>query len=107
MSPELAESFLAFLGAVGERPSPAHTLDRIDNALGYVPGNLRWATRREQANNQRKNVTLTVDGKTMTLAEWARETGLTPSTLHYRKSRGMSDEEVVKTPRRYGRRPTR
>lgn len=37
---------------IGLRPSPSHTLDRRDNDAGYVAGNLRWATRDEQAKNK-------------------------------------------------------
>ena len=46
-------SFDAFLKDVGERPSPQHSLDRIENSKNYVPGNVRWATSKEQANNRR------------------------------------------------------
>lgn len=50
---EWRNSFLAFLRDVGRKPSPAMTLERIDNDKGYYLGNVMWATEHEQALNRR------------------------------------------------------
>lgn len=45
--------FLNFYADMGQRPSPKHSIDRIDNERGYEPGNCRWETRQVQNLNRR------------------------------------------------------
>lgn len=90
--------FENFLADMGERP-PGTTLDRRDNDRGYSPENCRWATRVEQTRNTRANRLITVDGETLTLAEWADRAQIPVTTLHHRLSHGWSEEAAVKTPR--------
>lgn len=49
------KAFGSFLKHVGPAPSLKHTLDRKNPFGNYEPGNVRWATREQQANNQRKH----------------------------------------------------
>lgn len=48
------ESLGQFLAEIGRRPSAKHSLDRINNAGHYEPGNVRWATRQQQVENTRR-----------------------------------------------------
>lgn len=91
------EGFENFLLDMGEKPEEA-TLERIDNDGPYSPNNCRWATKAEQASNKRNNRWITVNGQTMTLAQWARQLGCSPSNILHRLSSGMSEEQAVTTP---------
>lgn len=76
--------FAAFEADMGPRPSPKHTVDRVDVNGPYSPENCRWATWKVQQRNRRNNIL--VDGRTLT--EWAEELGVGYWTLRARHLRG-------------------
>lgn len=92
------ENFETFLREVGPRPGRGYTLDRRNNSKGYFPGNVRWATRREQARNMRSNRILSYNGEDLTITEWAERAGVSRETFHYRLERGWSMKKAVTTP---------
>lgn len=76
------------------------TLDRIDNYGNYTPENCRWVDATTQSNNRPSyNHNLTFNGKTQSIAMWARELNIAPSTLSSRiLEQGMTAEEALSTP---------
>jgi hypothetical protein len=73
-----------FIADIGKRPEWATSLDRIDNNLGYDKANMRWANKKMQNSNQRRVKLYTAHGKTMHLYDWAKETGVSYTTLRSR-----------------------
>ncbi len=60
------------------------TIERKDVDGDYEPSNCEWATRTSQMNNTRRNHRLTYEGRTMTMAEWSREVGMSYTKLRAR-----------------------
>lgn len=94
-------SFRDFLRVLGPRPNKSWTVDRIDvTDPEYAPGKVRWADKRQQANNRTTTTLLNVRGEIKPLTDWARQTGQKSNTIRARLRRGSSHEAAVYPRRR-------
>ena len=85
---EWKNSFESFFNYIGKRPSEKHSIDRIDNRLGYQPGNVRWALPFQQQRNKDVSTYVT-DGKNkFHIIEVAQKLGITKGAAHLRLKRG-------------------
>jgi hypothetical protein len=71
------------------------TIERKDNNKGYSPGNCKWATMKEQANNTRRSHLITHNGQTMTVTAWAKSVGIKVNTLWARIKKGWPVERAL------------
>lgn len=94
------DSFDAFFAHVGPKPTPGHTLERINNDGNYEPGNVRWATIKEQTRNRRSNRLLTIRGETRCLAEWVEAFGQNYKRVSQRLRDGWEPERALFAPAR-------
>jgi len=85
---------------IGPKPTPGHSLDRVDNNRHYEPGNLRWATRVEQARNKRA-YKRTLAGDRIRVLQ-AHRPDLTYETLRSWIKQGATDDEILQR-RKYAR----
>lgn len=95
---EWIDSFEKFYADMGPKPTPKHTIERIDNALGYFKLNCRWATRSEQNRNYSLNNVLEFDGKKMCVTDWAEHLGVSRFLIYNRLQKGWSTKEALTTP---------
>jgi hypothetical protein len=87
-----------FLQDMGRKPSPLHSIDRINNDDGYYPENSRWADQKTQSRNRSDNNLITAFNKTQCITDWASATALHPSAISTRLKYNWSIEDAVSIP---------
>jgi hypothetical protein len=95
---EWENSFETFRDDMGPRPSPLHTVDRIDNNGPYCKANCRWALPEVQQNNKSTNKRLLYDGQNLTYAQWTKIKGFRKNTIRNRVVQGWDVERIMETP---------
>jgi hypothetical protein len=98
------KSFVEFFKDMGLKPTPEHSIERLDYTKGYTPENCVWATTFQQHRNRSNNVQITFQGVTMCRDDWAKAKGFSVEILRYRL-RKWTIEKSLTTPAmpRYGR----
>lgn len=92
-------AYETFLRDMGYKPSPLHQLDRIDNNGNYEPGNVRWATRKENGRNRDSNRLLYFRGQLLPLVVWSEQLNLNADTIRTRLDRlRWTTERALSTP---------
>jgi len=99
--PAWINDFEAFLKDVGFSPSREHSLDRIDNSKNYEPGNVRWASKKQQNRNKKDNIVVEWKGEKRLFIELMDEINLPYGTVWRRLRNGWAIEKALTTPLRH------
>lgn len=103
---EWVKDFVPFFEHIGLRPSPRHSIDRIDNDRGYFPGNVRWATPKIQSGNRRNTIWIDFNGERRRLMDVVDESvaechnEIKPDTLRSRLLKGIRGADLFAPLRR-------
>ena len=92
--------FENFIEDMGFRPTPVHTIERINNNGNYTPENCRWSTRFQQVHNKRNKTSITFNGKALCQTEWSRLLFGNDDLVYARLKLGWSISKTLSTPTR-------
>ena len=97
VDPMFRYSFLTFLNEIGECPEPKmeYSIERLDNNIGYMSGNIKWIKTSDQMLNRANNIMVNYDNQAMPLTMACRKIGVNPATVYSRICRGISFEEAL------------
>lgn len=97
VDPLFRYSFLNFINEIGECPEPKmeYSIERINNDIGYMSGNIKWIKTTEQNLNKTNNIMVMCDNVQMPLATACRKLGINVDTVYSRICRGFSIEEAL------------
>lgn len=92
------KSFSNFYNDMGRRPSPKHTIGRIDNDGDYCPENCRWESNIEQQRNKSNTLFYLYKGEKRTIGEIADDIGVSYKSLYEKiRRRGMSIDQCIQS----------
>jgi hypothetical protein len=88
-------SYENFLADMGRKPSPKHSINRIDNNTDYSPENCEWADDTKQRRNKRTSVMLELNGEQKNISDWLMTLGVPEGTYYWRRRHGYSIHEAL------------
>jgi hypothetical protein len=87
--------FQNFIDDMGSSPSENHSVERKNNDLGYTPGNCKWGTIEEQANNKTTSRYVFAYGEKMTVAQFSKKYNVTYDKAFRQSNRRPNEMEAL------------
>lgn len=88
--------FWSFVEDMGDTFEPGMTIERIDVNGDYEPGNCKWITNEEQANNRRTTNWIELDGLRMNVMQWSIYAKVDRSNIYRRLDKpGLTTRQVI------------